>query len=137
MVWVSKREIAYYIILKEEFGDRVFNLGEAMDVLAFIGSRKVVRKVIKNLVKKGLLMRVDYLNYRVEDVGEAFRKMLYEYIRQRIFRTMKSRGCDATIDKETGDIVIMCEEGVRLGLNIPTALKKFGIKVLRCKKELC
>jgi ribosomal protein S8 len=134
MVWISKREIAYYIILKEEFRDRIFNLGEAIDVLVFFGSKKVAKKVIKNLVKKGFIKKVDDLNYKVEELEGTLKKLLYEYIRQRFYKALKSRGYSVAVNKDGGNVIVICEDGVELEL--PVLLSRLGISIVKCKKGL-
>jgi hypothetical protein len=137
MVWISKKEIAYYIILREEFRDRVFNLGEAIDLLQLFGSRNAARKVIKNLVKKGFIKEIDSLNYKMGDLEGAFKKLLYEYIRQRFYRALKSRGYGITVDREGNKrLIVMCEEDAEPWLQLLASLKEFGINVVKCKKEL-
>jgi len=129
MVWLSKREIAYYIILKKTFGNNPFNLGEALDVLTFFGSKRVARKVIKNLIKKGFLKKIDVLNYRIEDLENALNNILFEYIRQRAYRNMKSRGFKVTRN-EKGEILIYCLNEVKL--RVLEVLKEYNIILLNC-----
>ncbi|MCI4436247.1 MAG: hypothetical protein JHC33_05480 [Ignisphaera sp.] len=129
MVWLSKREIAYYIILKKTFGNNPFNLGEALDVLAFFGSKRVARKVIKNLIKKGFLKKIDAFDYRIEDLENALNNILFEYIRQRAYKTMKSRGFKVA-QNEKGEILIYCLNEVKL--RALELFKEYNIILLNC-----
>jgi hypothetical protein len=129
MVWLSKREIAYYIILKKTFGNNPFNLGEALDVLTFFGSKRVARKVIKNLIKKGFLKKIGMIDYRIEDLENALNKLLFEYIRQRAYKTMKSRGFKVARN-ENGEILIYCLNEVKL--RALELLKEYNIILLNC-----
>ncbi len=90
MVWLSKRELAYYIVLKRVFGYNQFNLGEAIDILKYLGSKRVARKIIKRLAKKGFIQRVNEANYRVVELESAFANIISSYIFNRIIKSLKS-----------------------------------------------
>ncbi len=106
MVWISKREIAYYIILRKAFNNRTFNLGEALDILSLFGSKNIGRKTIKKLVKKGFIEKVDELNYNVVEIEKAFEKLLNQYMMQRLFKNLKSKGYNVKIDVKNNSIVL-------------------------------
>lgn len=97
MVWITKREIAYYLILRHVFHNRVFNLGEALDVLTLFGSKRTARKIIRLLVSRGLIEKVDTLSYRIKELEPALFQNLKAYIAQRIRRRLKSAGLSSSI----------------------------------------
>ncbi|MCX8167806.1 MAG: hypothetical protein N3D82_02085 [Ignisphaera sp.] len=99
MVWLSKRELAYYLILKKRFDKKVFNINEAVGVLSLFGSKSTARKVIKRLKSKGFLEGVGVMTYRIGDGDEVLIKLLSSYIVQRLYRNLKSRGYAVNISK--------------------------------------
>ena len=133
MVWLSKREVAYLILLRKVFNDNPFNIGEALDVLKIFGSKRIARKVIKKLTAKGFLERIDLMSYRIRDLEEAFLGLLIEYLAQRMFRNLKSRGIDAHIrvDKSLLKVFVeVCESEV-----IEVLEKLRDIIEVRCREE--
>jgi len=90
LVWLSKRELAYYIVLKRIFGYNQFNLGEALDILKYLGSKRIARKIIKRLAKRGFLQKINEFNYRVMDLEPVLTNILSRYIFNRIYKNMKS-----------------------------------------------
>ncbi|MEM1525660.1 MAG: hypothetical protein QW775_04510 [Ignisphaera sp.] len=97
MVWITKREIAYYLILKHVFNNSIFNLGEALDILSLFGSKRTAKKIIRLLVSRGLIEKVDTLSYRVNELEPALFQNLKAYIVQRIHRRLKSVGLSSSI----------------------------------------
>uniref|UniRef100_A0A7C2VGD4 Uncharacterized protein n=1 Tax=Ignisphaera aggregans TaxID=334771 RepID=A0A7C2VGD4_9CREN len=100
MVWFTKREIAYYIILRHVFRDGTFNLGEAITVLSLFGSKRTARKVIKLLLSRGLIEKVGDLVYRIKDLEPALANNLRNYIIQRMYRRLRSVGLDVSLKDE-------------------------------------
>lgn len=99
MVWLSKREMAYYLVLKKKFDKSVFNLGEALDLLTLFGSKNVARKILKKLKSKGFLESIGAINYRVRDEEEVLARLLSNYIMQRLYRNLKSKGYAVSLSK--------------------------------------
>ncbi|MEM1646394.1 MAG: hypothetical protein QXL96_11165 [Ignisphaera sp.] len=97
MVWITKREIAYYFILKHVFNNRIFNIGEALDILTLFGSKRTARKIMKLLISRGLIEKVGSLNYRVRELEPILFKSLKAYIVQRMHRRLKSAGLSTSI----------------------------------------
>lgn len=113
MVWITKRELAYYFVLKNVFQDRVFNLGEAFDILILFGSKRVARKIVKKLMLLGFLEKVGDINYRVKELEPALLASLREYIVQRIYKRIKLLGFNvdiATDDTKKKLVVQNCDE---------------------------
>jgi len=105
-VWLSKREVAYLLLLRKVFVDR-FNLGEALDILELFGPRRVARKVIKRLVSKGFIRRLGNLDYNIRDLEESLWNLLLDYLSQRLQRNLRSRGIDASVRRDdSGRIVV-------------------------------
>ncbi|MCC6057718.1 MAG: hypothetical protein LM568_02230 [Desulfurococcaceae archaeon] len=125
MVWITKREIAYYLILKQVFQNRIFNLGEALDILTLFGSKRTTRKIIKILVSRGLLERVDVYQYKVKDLESSLLLNLRAYLAQRIYKRLKSLGFDVSLGLEDDKEYIAvhgCNDALRSMINI---LNKF------------
>lgn len=116
MVWITKREMAYYFVLKHVFDDRIFNLGEVLDVLSLFGSKRTARRVIKRLVSRGLLERIGDMNYKVKSVEPALLASLKNYIKQRMYKRLKSFGLDVdtlSIDNEEKIVISGCNSQLR------------------------
>ena len=96
MVWLSKREIASLLLLSIFFKNK-FNLGEALDVLKVMNSKRIARKILKRLVAKGFLKQLNAVEYEIEPLEQAFLKYLRGYIIQRIVKTLKSYGIDVEL----------------------------------------
>ncbi len=136
MVWLSKREIAVYLLLEKAFRNRTFNIGEALDILSIINpNKRMSLKIIKRLKAKGFLKAVDTFNYRVVDLETAFTNYLLEYIASRIVRIMKSRGIElkSYVKKQNGEVHIVLkvdrcdEEIVKVLKRISEVLEMFEI----------
>ena len=131
MVWISKREIAYYIILRKVFNNKSFNLGEALDVLSLFGSKNIGRKTLRKLVKKGFLEKTGVLDYNIVELEKAFEKLLLNYMIQRLYRNLKSRGYKVTIDLKNSSVIVECDQRLE---NLVASLNIVGIDV-RCKQK--
>ncbi|MEL9939781.1 MAG: hypothetical protein QW632_00650 [Ignisphaera sp.] len=131
MVWISKREIAYYIILRKVFNNKSFNLGEALDVLSLFGSKNIGRKTLKKLVKKGFLEKTGALDYNIVELEKAFEKLLLGYMIQRLYRNLKSRGYKVVIDLKNSSVIVECDQRLE---NIIANLSIVGIDV-KCKQK--
>lgn len=129
MVWLSKREVAYYLILKKKFGGREFNIGEAINLLSLFGSRRIARKIIKRLRLKGFLESVEITTYRIASIDEVLVKLLSSYILQRLYRNLKSRGYSIVLSRVgqystlevrncNGDILAQLEVIRGLGIDV-------------------
>jgi len=129
MVWITKREIAYYLILKQIFRDRVFNLGEAMDILTLFGSKHTVRKIMKILVSRGFLEKVSIHQYRVKDLESALLLNLKPYLVQRMYKRLKSLGLKVSLDKYNGcENIILYECDNRLRSVVDVLNKLIEVK---------
>jgi len=108
LVWLSKRELAYYLLLLNRFRSEPFNLGEALDLLTLLGSKRIAIKIIKRLTKRGFLKRENHYTYRVVEPSESLTNLLIEYIAQRLARYMKSSGVSVitSVDRTTRTILV-------------------------------
>ncbi len=130
MVWLSKREIAYYLILKKKFNGNAFNLGEALDILSLFGSRNVARKIIKRLKSKGFLEGIGVTTYRIKDGEEVLIKLLSSYIAQRLYKNLKSKGYNvavSTLGQYSALEIRNCSNNILTELDI---FKEFGIDIV-------
>lgn len=121
MVWITKREIMYYIVLSQIFRDRVFNIGEALDILLLFGSKHTARKIIKILTSRGFLERVDMLNYRVRDVESALLRSIKDYMTERLYKRLKSLGFNIEIMQEHNVkkiIIRKCDDNTKHMINV-------------------
>lgn len=133
MVWLSKREVAYYLILKKKFNGNIFNLGEALDILSLFGSRNIARKIIKRLKSKGFLEGIGVMTYRVKDSEEALMELLSGYIAQRLYKNLKCRGYDvsiSTLGRHNTLEIRNCSDSILTELNV---IKGLGIDVICIK----
>jgi hypothetical protein len=130
--WFKKREFMfYYMLLKysQSAGRSILDFGEAVDaVRAVVGSKRVAENIVRGLIRRGLLERVQPLRYRVRGLEEVLDEQLVRYVGGRIGR----RGYDVEgIDVENMRIVVVCsgeasckeldllkKVGVRIGINI-------------------
>ncbi len=108
MPWLSKREIAYYLILRSVFDYSEFNYGEALDLLKLFGPRRLVRKMLKRMASRGFVERVKPLVYRLKPLDEALEVTLLEYIAKRLEKYLRSKHLDVevTIDRESKTIAV-------------------------------
>lgn len=105
-MWLSKREVAYLLLLKKVFINR-FNLGEALDLLELFGPRRVARKIIKRLVSKGFIHRLDSFDYNIKDLEESLWNLLLDYISQRLQKNLRSRGVDVSVRRDDGGRIVI------------------------------
>ncbi|NPA96078.1 MAG: hypothetical protein GXO32_00570 [Crenarchaeota archaeon] len=119
MPWISKREIAYYLVLKSAFGYSPFNIGSAMDILRLLGPRRVARKVLKRLLARGMIERLNSVTYRLRPLDEALENLLANYIASRLQKYLKSCGIEvATRVANSKTIeVVGCSEEMKKLLN--------------------
>lgn len=106
MVWLSKRELAYYIILKKVFGYNQFNLGEAIDILKYLGSKKIARKIIRRLAKRGFLQKINEISYKVMELEPVLINILSSYIFNRMYKNMKSSNILIEVIEKESKIVV-------------------------------
>jgi len=108
MPWLSKREIAYYLLLRSAFDYREFNYGEALDLLKFFGPRRLVRKMLRRMCSRGFAERVKPLVYRLKPLDEALEANLLEYVAKRLERYLRSRHVEIEVyvDRESRSIVV-------------------------------
>ncbi len=132
MVWLSKREVAYLLLLRKAFAEK-FNLGEALDLLELFGPRRVARKVLKRLVAKGFLQRLDNVEYGIEDLEDAFWKLLLDYLAQRLQRNLRSRGLDVVVYRDRGSNRLVIEGCI--DAEITEMLRRLGEPIeFRCSR---
>ncbi len=133
MVWLSKRELAYYIILKRVFGYNRFNLGEALDILKYLGSKRTARKIIRRLTKKGFLQKINEVDYRVMELESILSNILSSYIFNRIYKNLKSYNIRIEVIEKELRIIIYnnC-----IDENLEVLSKSLnGIVYIECKKD--
>ncbi|RLG77945.1 MAG: hypothetical protein DRO12_00700 [Thermoprotei archaeon] len=98
MVWLSKRELATYVVLREVLGEKnIVNIGEALEVLQIMMPRKIARKVMKRLHKKGFLS-IENVQVRINPLDDAIKRLLNNYIAERIRRNLRAQGIEALIE---------------------------------------
>lgn len=127
MVWLSKREVAYYIVLKACFDSGAFNVGDALDLLKFLGSKRVGLKIVRRLASKGFLARGAGLLYHVNPLEEALTKLLRQYVTQRLYKNLRSLGFKVRLRGDTLVVDGECNETLR---KLVEALKKLDIRVV-------
>jgi len=122
--WPRKREFLSYYALYRVFRDRVFNLGEAVDILApLLGSKRIAAKLVKRLVKQGFLERTASLSYRAKPLEQLLEQAMLEYFAYRLRR----RGFDVQV--QDNHIIVSCSTSEKLPETHPL------IKVRECEKE--
>ncbi len=85
--WPRRREFLSYYMLYRFLKGRVFDLGEAVDLLApMLGGRRLAVRMVKRLVRQGFLERVEPLRYRVRDIDELLTNALLVYLASRLRR---------------------------------------------------
>ncbi len=99
--WPKRREFLAYYTLLRAFGDREFNLGEAIDVLKPYMGGRVAERLVKRLVKQGFLERVKPLVYRARPLEEILDEATAVYFAGRLRR----RGFEAYA--ENGRIIVV------------------------------
>ncbi|AWR95023.1 hypothetical protein [Acidianus brierleyi] len=83
MKWLKKRDVVIYYLLYKKFGYDEFNLGEAIDTLSPYFSKKVILTSIKYMSKRGLVTKLDNLNYRLISFEEFIFSISFEYLKRR------------------------------------------------------
>jgi hypothetical protein len=83
MKWLKKREVIIYYLLYKKFGYNEFNIGEAIDTLSLYFSRKIIFTSIKYMTKRGLITKLDDLNYRLTSFEDFIFLTAYEYLKRR------------------------------------------------------
>ncbi len=84
---LKKRELlAFYILCKD--GEREYNIGEALDIIMneLILSRKVAWNVLRELIRLGLLRRIDNVYVKCIDFSRYFDALLRSYREERARR---------------------------------------------------
>lgn len=85
--WPRRREFLAYYMLYRFMGDRVFDLGEAVDLLApMLGGKRLAARMVKRLVRQGFLERVEPLRYRARSIDELLLDALLHYMASRLRR---------------------------------------------------
>jgi len=83
MRWLKKREIIIYYLLYKKFKDNKFNVGEVFDLLLPYFSKKVIKNTFSYLVKTGLIIKVNKMEYRVISFDEYFNEIALKYLKRR------------------------------------------------------
>ncbi|WP_184650928.1 MULTISPECIES: hypothetical protein [Sulfurisphaera] len=84
MRWLKKREIVIYYLLYRKFRNDKFNIGLALDTLSPYFSKKVIKNTLKYMVKLGLIVKVNELEYRLISFDEYLSIVSYEYLKRRL-----------------------------------------------------
>lgn len=122
--WPKRREFLSYYALYKVFKDKVFNLGEAVDLLTpLLGSKRVATRLVKRLVKQGFLERVAPLSYRAKPLEQLLEQATLEYFASRLRR----RGLNAYI--QDNHIIVLCPASEKLPEKHPL------IEIRECKEE--
>ena len=98
--WPKRREFLAYYTLWRAFGEREFNLGEAVDILRPYMGGRVAERLVKRLVKQGFLVRVRPLVYKARSLTELLDEATAVYFAGRLRR----RGFEAYA--ENGRIIV-------------------------------
>ncbi len=99
--WPKRREFLAYYTLWRAFGEREFNLGEAVDILKPYMGGRVAERLVKRLVKQGFLERVKPLVYRAKPLTRLLDEATAIYFAGRLRR----RGFEAYA--EDGRIIVV------------------------------
>ncbi len=99
--WPKRREFLTYYTLLRAFGDREFNLGEAVELLRPYMGGRVAERLVRRLVKQGFLERIRPLVYRAKPLEELLDEAAAVYFAGRLRR----RGFEAYA--ENGRIIII------------------------------
>lgn len=122
--WPKRREFLSYYALYKVFKDKVFNLGEAVDLLTpLLGSKRVTTRLVKRLVKQGFLERVAPLSYRAKPLEQLLEQATLEYFASRLRR----RGLNAYV--QDNHIIVLCPASEKLPEKHPL------IEIRECKEE--
>jgi len=140
MVWLSKRELAYYLILRSAFGEKPFNIGDALTLLELFGSRRTARNVLKRLKSRRIIIKVAEYTYVVRGLEEALQDLLRDYIANRLVKTLKSRHIpiDEIIRTNEKIIIKVCgtHDDIRKLQSLQPMLTTFGFRISeRCQTE--
>jgi len=140
MVWISKRELAYYIILRSAFGEKPFNIGDALTLLELFGSRRTARNVLKRLKSRRIIVKVAEYTYVARDLEEAFQDLLRDYIASRLVKTLKSRHIpvDEVLRANEKIIIKLCgvHDDIRKLQSLQSLLAIFEFRIYeRCQTE--
>ena len=85
--WLKRREFLVYYMLWRSFGEDCFNLGEAIDILRPVaGGKRLAERLVKMLVRHGLLERCRPLEYRAINPLSYLDREAAEYIAGRLRR---------------------------------------------------
>ncbi|AEM39742.1 hypothetical protein Pyrfu_1889 [Pyrolobus fumarii 1A] len=98
--WPKRREFLAYYTLWRAFGDREFNLGEAVEILKPYMGGRVAERLVKRLVKQGFLVRIRPLVYRAKPLTQLLDEATAIYFAGRLRR----RGYEAYA--ENGKIIV-------------------------------
>ncbi|RLG87392.1 MAG: hypothetical protein DRO39_00590 [Thermoprotei archaeon] len=132
MVWLSKREAAAYLVLKTLLGEGAeVNLGDAIALLRVMMPKRVARKILKRLSKKGFV-ELSGVRLRILPLEDALRNLLLEYMAERIRRNLRSNHIEARVAIDGGFIrVLMPEEYCSLFPVNRSAVKR-GVVRIEC-----
>jgi len=94
---LNKRLLSTYLIIYGIFKTRVFNLGEALEILKLYETRKSAINDIKRLCKMGFLIKKNNLSYEAREPFDALKNYLTEYIAKRFERRLSSLNIRAQV----------------------------------------
>lgn len=103
---LNKRLLSTYFILYFSFGQRTFNIGEALDTLTVFSSKKIAIKDVKRLWKMGFLEKMNKYSFKVLKPEEAFVKYLLKYMASRISKRMKSMGIESEVRAVENKLIV-------------------------------
>ena len=84
MRWLKKREIVIYYLIQRKFKDNKFNIGEVFDLLSPYFSKKVIKSSFSYLVKIGLIIKLNKMEYRAISFDEYFNEISLKYLKRRL-----------------------------------------------------
>ena len=91
MRWLKKREIVIYYLIRRKFKDDKFNIGEVFDLLSPYFSKKVIKNTFSYLVKIGLIVKLDKMEYRAIPFEEYLNDISLKYLKRRLILRRKTQ----------------------------------------------
>jgi len=91
MRWLKKREIVIYYLIRRKFKDNKFNIGEVFDLLSPYFSKKVIKNSFSYLVKIGLIVKLNKMEYRAIPFEEYLNVVSLKYLKRRLILRRRTR----------------------------------------------
>ena len=106
---LNKRLLSTYLILYSIFGEKEFNIGEALDILKLFSNRKIVIKDLRRLWKMGFLSKTNSYTFKTVKPEDALAKYLVKYISSRISKRIRNINIKGEVQLVGKRIIIKLE----------------------------